>query len=88
MHNDLLYQIALTLVPNIGDVHAKALVNIYGDAQSIFKAKKKELEAIEGIGTIRAKSIKGFTDFTTSEEEIKFIEKYKIVPLFITASIE
>ncbi len=84
MNNDLLYQIALTLTPNIGDVHAKALVNIYGDAQSIFKAKKKELEAIEGIGTIRAKSIKDFIDFTSCEEEIKFIEKYKITPLFIT----
>jgi DNA processing protein len=84
MPPDLLYQIALTLIPNIGDVHAKALVNIYGDAQSIFKAKKKELEAIEGIGTVRANSIKAFADFTSSEAEIKFIEKYKIAPLFLT----
>lgn len=84
MTNDLIYQIALTLVPNIGDVHAKALINIYGDAQSIFKATKKELEAIEGIGTVRAKSIKDFSDFTSSEQEIKFIEQYKITPLFIT----
>ena len=84
MHNDLLYQIALTLVPNIGDVHAKALVNHYGDAQSVFKAKKKDLDNMEGIGTVRAKSIKDFTDFSSSEEEIKFIEKYKITPLFLT----
>lgn len=84
MTNDLLYQIALTLVPNIGDIHAKALINIYGDAHSVFKAKKKELERIEGIGTIRAASIKNFSDFSSSEEEIKFIEKYKIAPLFIT----
>ena len=84
MTNDLLYQIALTLVPNIGDVHAKALVNIYGDAQSIFKAKRKELESIEGIGTIRAGSIKAFQNFQSSEDEIAFIEKYKITPLFIT----
>ena len=84
MTNDLLYQIALTLVPNIGDVHAKALINIYGDAHSIFKAKKKELEAIEGIGIVRAKSIKDFIYFTSSEAEIQFIEKYKITPLFIT----
>ena len=84
MPNDLLYQIALTLVPNIGDVHAKALVNHYGDAHSIFKAKKKDLDNMEGIGTVRAKSIKDFTDFSSSEEEIKFIEKYKITPLFIT----
>lgn len=84
MNNDLLYQIALTLVPNIGDVHARALVNMYGDAQSIFKARKKELENMEGIGAVRAKCIKDFTDFSSSEEEIKFIEKYKITPLFIT----
>lgn len=84
MHNDLLYQIALTLVPHIGDVHAKALVNRYGDAQSIFKAKKKDLDNMEGIGPVRAKSIKAFTDFTSPGEEIKFIEKYKITPLFIT----
>ncbi len=84
MNNDLLYQIALTLVPNIGDVHAKILVTTFGDAQSIFKAKKKELEAIEGIGTIRAKSIKDFAEFDRSEDEAKFIGKYKITPLFIT----
>ncbi|UEG48498.1 DNA-processing protein DprA [Ferruginibacter lapsinanis] len=86
MNKDLLYQIALTLVPNIGDVHAKILVGIFGDAESVFKAKKKELECIEGIGTIRASCIKTFDNFLSSEEEIKFIEKYKISPLFITDS--
>ncbi|MDB5222024.1 MAG: dprA [Chitinophagaceae bacterium] len=84
MHNDLLYQIALTLIPNIGDVHAKALVTHFGNAQNIFKAKKKDLGEIEGIGSIRATSIKEYVDFTIAEEEITFIEKYKITPLFIT----
>ena len=84
MHNDLLYQITLTLIPNIGDVHAKALVNHFGNAEDIFKAKKKELEEIEGIGSVRARSIKEFKDFKNAEEEITFIEKYKITPLFIT----
>ena len=84
MTNDLLYQIALTQIPHIGDVHAKALVNIYGDAESIFKAKRKDLENQEGIGTIRANSIKAFTDFQNSGAEIKFIEQYKITPLFLT----
>ncbi len=83
MHPDLLYQISLTLVPNIGDVHAKALVNHFGNAGDIFKAKKKDLEQIEGIGWVRAKSIKDFKDLSFAEEEISFIEKYKITPLFI-----
>ncbi len=41
MQNDLLYQIALTLIPNIGDVHAKALVNHFGNAEAIFQCTKK-----------------------------------------------
>jgi DNA processing protein len=84
MHKDILYQIALTLVPNIGDVRAKALLETFGDAESIFKTSKKNLENIEGIGTIAANSIKHFADFKICEDEIKFIEKSKITPLFIT----
>jgi len=64
MQNDLLYQIALTMIPNIGDVHGKALVNHFGNAAAIFKAPRKHLEAIEGIGTVRARSIKEFCDFS------------------------
>jgi DNA processing protein len=84
MNNYLLYQIALTLIPNIGDIHAKTLINVFGDAASIFKAAKKQLESIEGIGTIRANAIKSFDNFSICEAEISFIEKYKITPLFIT----
>ena len=83
MQSDLLHQIALTLVPNIGDVRAKALIETFGDAESIFKTAKKHLEAIDGIGTIAANSIKDFTDFKICEDEIKFIEKNKITTLFI-----
>lgn len=83
MNNDLLYQVALTRVPQIGDVHAKALIGIYGDAVSVFKAPKKQLENIDGIGTVRAAAIKGFRDFENCEEEIAFIEKYKIQPVFV-----
>lgn len=83
MQNNLLYQIALTLVPNIGDVHAKALVNHFGSAEAIFHAPKKELDALEGIGTVRANSIKNYKDLSRAEEEILFIKKYKIKPLFL-----
>ena len=84
MQKELLYQIAHTLVPNIGDIHAKALINNFGTASSIFSASKKVLETLEGIWTVRANSIKKFNDFKRAEEEIFFIEKYKITPLFIT----
>ena len=82
--NELLYQLALTEVPNIGSVRAKILAIHFGSAEMIFKAHLKELEIIEGIGTIPAKAIKTFSDFSNAEGEIKFIEKYKIKPLFLT----
>jgi len=84
MQKELLYQIALTLIPNIGDVNAKALVNHFGSAEAIFSASKKVLDEIEGIGSIRAASIRNFKDFSRAEDEIAFIKKYKITPLFLT----
>ena len=82
--NELLYQLALTEVPNIGCVHAKILAQEFGSAEKIFKAKQQLLEKIEGIGEVRAKAIKAFNNFSKAEDEIKFIEKYKIIPLFLT----
>jgi DNA processing protein len=84
INNDLLYQIALTLVPNIGAVQAKVLTEHFGDATSVFKASKKQLSAVENIGEVKAKSIKHFNDFEAAEKEILFIEKYNIQPLFMT----
>ena len=83
LSNDLLYQLSLTMLPGIGPVQAKILLQHY-DTAEIFTAKKSSLEKIEGIGAVRAANIKSFTDFSNAEEEIKFIEKYKIKPLFIT----
>lgn len=84
MSSDLLYQLALTEVPNIGCVHAKILASEFGSADAIFKASQSKLEKIEGIGSVRAKAIKSFHDFSNAEEEIKFIEKYRINSLFIS----
>lgn len=83
MSNDLLYQVALTLIPNIGPVQAKILTEHFGNAEDIFKASKKELGNIEGVGEVRAKSIKMFDNFSTAEKEIEFVEKYKIQTLFL-----
>ncbi|MEP6616899.1 MAG: DNA-processing protein DprA [Ginsengibacter sp.] len=83
MNQELLFQIALTMIPNIGDVHRKLLITHFGDPGSVFKAKKRELELMEGIGVVRAKSIKDFSAFKDAEKEITFIEKFRITPLFI-----
>lgn len=84
LHSELLYQLALTEIPQIGCVQAKILIEHFHDAEAIFKAKHSSLRNIEGIGEIRARSIKSFTGFSKAEEEIKFIQQYKIKPLFLT----
>lgn len=84
MHSELFHQLALTLVPNIGDVQAKILIQHFGDASSVFKAKKSLLEKIDGIGEIRANAIKHFTEFGVAETELTFIDKYKIRTFFLT----
>lgn len=83
MNKELLYQIALTLIPQIGPVQAKILLQHYEPAE-IFTAKRSLLEKIDGIGSIRARCINEFTGFKRAEEEIAFIERYGIRPLFIT----
>ena len=84
MHTQLLHRVALTLVPNIGPVQARILVDHFGDAPAVFKAKRSLLDKLEGIGEVRSASIKTFSNFKRAEEEISFIEKYKITPLFLT----
>ncbi len=84
MNNELLYRIALTKVPNIGDVHGKALINTLSNAETVFKTSKKDLEHIDGIGEIRAASIKKFENFEAIEQEILFLEKHNISALFLT----
>jgi DNA processing protein len=84
MDNDLLYQIALSLVPHIGPVQAKILASHFDNAGSIFNARISQLKNIEGVGEIRASSIKRFSNFYEAEQEIRFIEKSGITPLFIT----
>ena len=83
MNRDLVYQLALTLIPQIGPVQAKILLQ-HCNAEEIFHAKKSFLEKIEGIGSVRAASIASFKNFSRAEDEIRFIEKYNIEPLFLT----
>lgn len=83
MSSDLLFQLALTEVPHIGHVHAKILSEHFGSAENIFKARARDLERIDGIGEVRARSIKSFRDFAAAEKEIKFIKKYGIRCLYL-----
>jgi DNA processing protein len=80
--NELLYQIALGFVPGIGPVLGKQLIQTIGSASDVMRAKQSTLQKIDGMGAIRAKAIADFEHFAWIEDEIKFIEKHQIQPLF------
>ena len=82
MKNSLKYKIALSLIPNIGDIRAKRLVAYCGSVDAVFEEKKSALEKIPGIGSSVANDVLNHTIFDRAEEEILFIEKNNITPLF------
>lgn len=76
------YEMALTLVPWIGNVLAKNLISYCGSAEEVFKQKKQKLLRIPGIGEKAADAIIAFKEFDRVENELLFIEKHKINTLF------
>lgn len=82
MTNQKLYEIALTLVPGIGDVNGKKLIAYCGGAEAVFCEKKKALTRIHGIGEQTVNGIMSKNVMLRAEDEMKFIEKNGIKPLF------
>ena len=84
MKGQLLYHIAITSIPNIGDITAKKLIAYCGSSEQVFCEKKSVLEKIPGIGGINAsKIISHKTEaLAIAEEELVFIKKNNIKPLF------
>ncbi|MBN2637984.1 MAG: DNA-processing protein DprA [Bacteroidales bacterium] len=82
METSLLYQIALTLIPGIGDVNGKKLIHYCGSAEAVFASSKKELMAIPGIGTATVNSILNQNVLHRAEEEINFMEQNNITALY------
>ncbi|MFZ9661177.1 MAG: DNA-processing protein DprA [Chitinophagaceae bacterium] len=80
-HDELFFSIALTLVPKIGPVQSRILLEHLGSAKNIFNSSPHILENIPGIGQIRAQSIRSFRNFPIAEKEIEFIIKYHVKPL-------
>lgn len=79
---DLIYKIALTLVPGVGSVNGKSLVAYCGSVKAVFMEKKRTLLKIPGIGIQTVNALMNHNVFERAEEELKFIEKNKITPLF------
>ena len=83
MKEQLLYQIAVTLIPGIGDVSGKRFVTYCGNAEAIFKENRKSLEKIAGMREVTIDALCNPKDILRrAEQEVEFIEKNGIRPLF------
>jgi len=84
MQHALTYQIALQLVPGVGDVLMKALVAYCGSAEGVFWEKRHKLSKIPGVGMNTAASIAGFRDWERAESECAWVQQNGIRALFFT----
>lgn len=83
MDNQLKYQIALTLLPGVGDIVGKKFVSYCGSAEAIFKETRKSLEKISGMREATVEAVcKAKEYLNRADEEIKFMEEHDIRPLF------
>lgn len=82
MDSQRIYQIGITLIPGVGDKVAKTLIAHCGSAEAVFKENKKALLKIPGVGKKVADSVVTQTILSRAEDELSFIDKYDITPLF------
>lgn len=78
----LLYKIALTQIPGVGDVLARILLSSFDDEEEIFKSTRKTLSSIKGISTKLADQILDRNVLYRSEKELNFVIKNKIKVYF------
>lgn len=79
--SELLHRIALTMVPAIGPVTARKLIEHMGSARRIFKERDR-LQNLQGIGP---RMMKAFTCpglLLQAEKEMEFIQKHHISALY------
>jgi DNA processing protein len=81
---NLKYRIGITLIKGIGNALAKNLIAYLGSEEAVFREKQPTLAKIPGIGDVLSREIVNQSVLKRAEEEIDFIEKNKITPLYFT----
>jgi DNA processing protein len=73
--NQLLYYIAIGLIPGIGSTLAKRLIAYCGSAEAVLRERKTTLQKIPGIGEILAQEISKQQVLQRAEKECAFLAK-------------
>lgn len=78
----LRYKIGIGLIPKIGPVLSKRLIEFCGSAESVFKQKKSSLSKIPGIGEKLVEHIINHKNLEKADAEIEFISRHNISAFF------
>lgn len=80
---EILYRIAITLIPGIGDINGKRLISYCGGVEAVFHETRKSLEKINGMREVTIETLCNPKNILQrAEQEITFIERNHIQPLF------
>ncbi len=78
MEQDSRYWVALNLVPGIGSVGYRNLIDVFGDPKRVFKASRKELEKVEGVGSGLIDALREFPLEKRLKYELHQIKKHAV----------
>lgn len=67
--------LALNMLPNIGPVRVRALLEVFGEPQAILTAGESQLKKVHGVGEEVARSIARWREHTDLDAELKRIGK-------------
>ena len=79
MREEKRYQIAVSLIPGVGDVIGKKLIAYCGSAEAVFSEGVKALNKIPGIGSKLSKIIKESDTLQRADEELAFMEQQGVI---------
>ncbi|MDR2026195.1 MAG: DNA-processing protein DprA [Prevotellaceae bacterium] len=82
MSDDLLYRIALTMIPGVGGITAKKLMAAFGSPQAVFEAPRTKLENILNVNSIR--SFDKDRILMQAKKELEFVKSNNVKTLFYT----
>jgi DNA processing protein len=82
MQDELLYRVALTMIPKVGAVTARALLSHCGSAEAVFKTDKRGLCRIPGIGEVIADQVLHSRVLEGAERNLRLLEERGVKPLF------
>lgn len=84
MKDDLLYEVAIGMLPGVGAQLTKLLISYCGSAEMVFKQGKGKLKKIPGIGETTANKIINQAILSKAEKELVQAEKDNVSLLFYT----